>query len=159
LLPATSVEYNNIEKPIIKYSLKKVKSEEASNLPSMEEAMKNPYPNGTSEIVITKGLISGVNFKLYFIDSKKSIKVNSKDISDWSKVLALTKNAKADEIVYKAGKLAEYQYDKKFDVLGSIAGMSKTEFHDLYLVIKNTWSKFPKIWQKIEESIKIIYKG
>jgi hypothetical protein len=163
LWPTTSAEYklgdefDKLSKPIFKFATKP--NTEALNFPPNEEALNNPYVEGTSEIEITKGLLRGLNYKITYVCSKGTLRINSKDMTDWSKGLNLPKNATPDEILYKAGKHAGYKYDKQFDVRGSIEGMSKAEFHDLYLKIKKAWSKFPKIWQKIEDSIKVVYKG
>lgn len=159
LYPGTSAEWNiTIKDPIIKGSL--LPHGEKFDLP-VNKFMQNPYPDGVSEIEISKGLIKGFNYKVHFLDSKRNIKITPSHISDINKVLGLPKNAAPEEILYRAGELAGFKFseNKVFKLTGSISGMSKAEFHELYSTLKKKWGSNQKVWENLEKSIKEAYKG
>lgn len=158
-------ESNNIKPDSqIQYIVTKAGSEQSSMskvtyIPSstLADAFKNPYPkidsaDSVSEIEISKGLISGVNFKTFFVDAKGLVRIQPKEVSDWYKVLGLGKNAKPEEILFKAGEIVGYNFEKKYKTLGSFVPTKSEELNTLYNFLKEKWSNLKSVLGIINKS-------
>lgn len=124
----------------------------------LKDALKNPYPNGVSEVEINKGMINPISFYTYLIDSQGIVRLSPGELNEWDKVLGISKRASAEEILYKGGRLTGFSFSKELQNQSSIKGITLNELEELYKKLKKEWrDSYNKIWKKINMAYEKVY--
>lgn len=161
LMPGKSEEIKNFQGESLPYGVAKKLSmgipERAGNMP-IKDALKNPYPDGVSVIEVSKGFISGLDFKTILKDSREIMKLSSKNINEWTKVLGLSNNAKPQEILGKAGFFMKFDFKPYIDKAEKVLGLDYPTRYD-YDLLNKFEKSFKEKWNLASENIKVKIQG